>query len=396
MKWKIILIILILSTNLLLNGCVGSKEINTLALAISVGIDKTDDEYSITYQVLNPKAIAPQKTSNESPVFLYTEKGKDLFEILRRITTISPRKIYNSHIRMIVFSEEVAKEGIQKYMDFFLRDHEYRTDFYFVVSKGTTAYEVLKTITPLEYVSGMEMYNSIQASKKAWSPTKAVRIIELVNKLISDGINPVLSAVELVKEENKSDSIDGLKQSTVSKLKLSSLCAFKEDRLVGYLTENESEGYNYVTGHVKDTAGYVQLDEKNRITIEVIKARSKTNAYMLKGKPAVNVIVNLIVNIAAETGDFDVSTEKNSEKISKLLEEDVSRLCKSSIKRAQEDLDTDIFGFGEIIHRDYPQFWKKIKNDWNDEFTKLPVNVTVHAKVYRLGETTKSFFSKEK
>lgn len=239
------------------------------------------------------------------------------------------------------------------------------------------------------------MYNSIQSSKKAWTSTKAVTIIELMSKLITDGVNPVLSSVELVEEGNKSDSIDGLKQSAVSKLKLSSLCAFKDDKLVGYLTEEESEGYNYITRIVKDTARYVQLDEKNRITM-VIKSKSKTNAYMVKGKPAINVTINLVVNIAAETGDFDVSTEKNAKKISNLLEEDISRLCNSSIKKAQEDLDTDIFGFGEVIHRHYPKVWKKIKNDWNNEFTNLPVNVTVHAKVNRLGETTKSFFMKEK
>ena len=396
MKWKIILIAFIILTNLFFSSCVGSKEINTIALAISIGIDKSDNEYSVTYQLLNPKAIAPQKSSNESPVFLYTERGRDLFEILRRVTTISPRQVYNSHLRMIVFSEEVAKEGIQKFMDFFLRDHEFRTDFYFAVAKGAPAKEILKRITPLEYVSGMEMYDSIQISKKEWTPTKAVEIIELVNKLISDGINPVLSGVELVEEENKSDSIDGLKKSVESKLKLSGLCAFKKDKLVGFLTENESEGYNYVTGHVKDAAGYVQLDEQNRITIEVIKAKSKMKAYMRKGKPAVNVVINLTVNIAAETGDFDVSTEKNTQKICELLEDDIGRLCKSSIKKVQQDLNTDIFGFGEVIHRNYPKLWKKIKNDWNDEFTKLPVSVTVHAKVNRLGETTKSFFSKEK
>ncbi len=396
MKWKNILITLIISTNLLLGGCIGSKEINTLAIAISVGIDKIDDEYSVTYQILNPKVIASQKPSSESPFFLYTERGKDLFEIIRRITTISPRKIYNSHIRTVVLSEEVAKEGIQSLLDFFLRDHEYRTDFYFVVSKGTTAYEILKIITPLEYVSGMEMYNSIQASKKSWTPTKAVKIIELVNKLISDGVNPVLSSVEIVKEENQSDSLDGLKESVVTKLKLSGLCAFKKDKLVGYLNENDSEGFNYITGHVKDTVGYVQLNDHDRITYEVIKAKSKTKAFLLKDKPAVNVKIDLIVNIAAETGDFDVSTEKNSEKISKLIEKEIVKLCKSSIKIAQEVLSTDIFGFGEAIHRDNPKLWKKIKNDWNNEFTKLPVNVKVHTKVNRLGETTKSFFSKEK
>ncbi|EPR07710.1 Ger(x)C family spore germination protein [Ruminiclostridium papyrosolvens] len=355
MKCKKILLTFIISTNLILNGCLGSKEINTLALSISIGIDKVDDEYSVTYQILNPKAIASKKSSIESPVFLYTERGKDLFEVIRRITTISPRKIYNSHLRMVVLNEEIAKEGIEGLLDFFLRDHEFRTDFYFVVAKGTTANEVLKSITPLEYVSGMEMYNSIKAAEKAWAPTKTVKIIELASKLVSEGVNPVLSAVEIVEQEDKSDSIDILKRSVVSKLKLTGLCAFKKDKFLGYLTEDESKGFNYITGNVKNTVGYLQLDEKNRVTFEVIEAKSKTKAYMINGKPAVNVVIDLTLNIAAEVGKYDVSIEKNAEKLNSLVEEKIKKHCEASIKRTQEDLQTDIFGFGEVIHRAHPK-----------------------------------------
>ncbi len=394
MKLKKLLLAFIILTNLLLSGCMGSKEINSLALTISIGIDKAENGYSITYQILNPKAIASKKSSNESTFFLYTESGDDLFEIIRRITTISPRKVYNSHLRMIVLSEEIAKEGIQSLLDFFIRDHEFRTDFYFVVARGSTAHEVLKSITPLESVSGMEMYDSIKASEKTWAPTKAVKIIELVNNLISDGTNPVLTGVELVEQQEKSSSIDGLKQSVVNKLKLSSLCAFKKDKLVGWMTEDESKGYNYITENVKNTIGHIQLDEQNKITTEVINAKSKTKAYMLNGKPAAKVEVSLTVNIAAETGTFDVSTEENSEKLSKLMEQKTSQLCESAIRKAQENLGTDVFGFGEEIHRTYPKLWKKIKNNWNNEFTKLPVSVTVHVKVNGLGESTKSIFSK--
>ncbi len=395
-KCKKILLSFIISASLILSGCLGSKEINTLAISISIGIDKVDDEYFVTYQILNPKAIASKKSANESPVFLYTERGKDLFEIIRRITTISPRKIYNSHLRMVVLSEEIAKEGIEGLLDFFLRDHEFRTDFYFAVAKGATANEVLKCLTSLESVSGMEMYNSIKASEKAWAPTKAVKIMELTGKLVSDGVNPVLSAVEIVQEEDKSDSIDILKKSVTSKLKFFGLCAFKKDKFVGYLTENDSKGFNYITGNVKNTVGFVELDEKNKITFEVIEAKSKTKAYILKGKPAVNVSIKLTVNIAAEVGKkYDVSTEKNMEKLNSLIEEKIKKNCEHSIKNTQENLQTDIFGFGEDIHRAYPKLWKKIKKDWNNEFVNLPVSVTVKSKINGLGETTKSIFAKE-
>lgn len=396
LKSKRLLLTFFILVNLFLSGCMGGTELNTLGIAISIGIDKSEEGYSVTYQILNPKAIATNKTPNESSIFLYTENGKDFFEIIRRITTLSPRKVYNSHLRTIVLSEDIAKEGIQGLLDFFVRDHEYRTDFYFVVARGTTANEVLKILTPLESMSGMEIYNSIQASEKAWAPTKAVKIIELVNTLIADGVNPVLTGVEIIEQKNNSNSINALKQCDVSKLKLTGLCAFKKDKLVGFLSEDESKGYSYILGDVKDTVGYIEIDEKNKITVEVIKANSKIKAYMLKGKPAVKVEVNIIVNVAAETGDFDVSTEENSENISKLMEEKLANLCDSVIKKAQHDFESDIFGFGEEIHRTYPKLWKKIKSDWNNEFTKLPVSVTVHSKINGLGENTKSIFSKGK
>ncbi len=393
MKWKCLLLAFIIFANLVLNGCMGSKELNKLALTVSIGIDKSEKGYSITYQILNPKAIASNRPVNEAPFFLYTESGEDLFEIIRRITTISPRRIYHPHLRMIVLSEEIAKEGIEGLLDFLFRDHEFRTDFYFAVARGATANEVLRSITPLEPVSGLQMYNSIQASEDAWAPTKSVKIVELVNSLVADGMSPVLSSVELVGQKDKPNSSDALKESDVGKIKISSLCAFKKDKLVGYLTEDESKGYNYVTGNVKNTIGFVRLDKKNKITFEVIDAKSKITAYMKNGQPAVNVEIKLIANIAAETGKFDVSTEANSEKISRLIADKNNKLCKSAIVRAKE-LGSDIFGFGEEVHRTYPKLWKKIKKDWNNEFIKVPVKITVQVRVNGLGENSKSIFSK--
>lgn len=394
MKSKGLLLAFIILTSLILNGCMGSKEFSTISLTISMGIDKSADGYSITYQVLNPKAIASMKSTNDSPFFLYTEKGKDMFEILRRITTISPRKLYNSHLRVVVFGEEIAKDGIQDLLDFFVRDHEFRTDYYFVIAKGTTANEVLKTITPLESVSGMEMYNSIRSSLKAWAPTRDVKIVELVNCISSDGINPVLTGVEIVEPKSNSNSIDMLKESQNTKIRLSGLGAFKKDKLVGWLSEDESKGYNYINQTMENTAGYVQVDKNNKVSIEVVKVKSKMKAYMLNNKPSINVDINLIVNVAAVTGNYNASTEVNSENIAKLMDEKIKKICMSSVNKAKKDLETDIFGFGEVIHRTYPKLWKDLKNNWNNEFTKLPVSIDVHTKVNSLGESTKSMFSK--
>lgn len=394
LKLNKFLIIVIILTSMFLNGCTSSKEINTLGLTISIGIDKWEEGYLVTYQLLNPKAIASKKSSTDAPVYLYTETGKDLFETLRRITTTSPRKAYSSHLRMIVFGEEAAKDGLKGILDFLIRDHEFRTDYYFAVAKGTTANNILKVLTPLEQVSGLEMYYSIQSSEKAWAPTKSVKIIELVNNILSDGINPVLTGVEIIDENNQSDSVDALKHSNTAKLNLGNLCVFKDDKLAGWLTEDESKGYNYITGNVKNTIGYIEIDDQNKITFEVTNYKSKMKANIIDNKLTIIVDINIESNIAAETGDFDVTTEENIEKVNKMIGEKLSDICNSALVKSSEDLGSDIFGFGEVVHRTYPKLWAKIKNDWNSEFTKVPVKINVHSKIDALGESTKSIFSK--
>jgi spore germination protein KC len=95
-------------------------------------------------------------------------------------------------------------------------------------------------------------------------------------------------------------------------------------------------------------------------------------------------------------GEFDVSAEENKQVLNKLLASRVKLLCEKALNKAQKELKTDIFGFGEAIHRKYPKTWEKLKDDWNDKFTDLPVNITVEVETKQLGQITKPLFMKEK
>lgn len=397
MKLKRLLFILIILSTIFLTGCWSSHEINTLAIAVCIGIDKTENGYLVTAQVLNPRAIASKKATVESPVVIYTAEGNDLAEIVRRFTTQSSRIFYNADLRMVVFGEDVAKDGIQNILDYFLRNHEYRTDFYFVIAKNSTANEVLGILTPIESVPGFSMYISLKMSEEKWAAMKSVRIIELVNSIIADGDNPVLTGIEISQDEISPKSTDILKQSgEYKKLKYTGLGAFNKDKIVGWLDEDESKGYNYITDNVKNTIEYADYDSKVKITYEIINAKSRTKVYFLENKPAIEVKIKIKCNIGIVEGEFDVSAEENKQVLNKLLASKVKLLCEKALNKAQKELKNDIFGFGEAIHRKYPKTWEKLKDDWNDKFTDLPVNITVEAETKQLGQITKPLFIKEK
>ena len=397
MKLKRLLFILIILSTIFLTGCWSSREINTLAIAVCIGIDKTENGYLVTEQVLNPRAIASKKATAESPVVIYTAEGNDLAEIVRRFTTQSSRILYNTDLRMVVFGEDVAKDGIQNILDYFLRNYEYRTDFYFVIAKNSTANEVLGILTPIETVPGFSMYISLKMSEEKWAAMKSIRIIELVNSIIADGDNPVLTGIEISQDEISPKSTDILKQSgEYKKLKYTGLGAFKKDKLAGWLDEDESKGYNYITDNVKNTIEHAGYDSKVRITYEIINAKSRTKVYFLENKPAIEVKIKIKCNIVIVEGEFDVSAEENKQVLNELLASKVKLLCEKALNKAQKELKTDIFGFGEAIHRKYPKTWEKLKDDWNDKFTDLPVNITVEAETNQLGQITKPLFMKEK
>lgn len=394
---KLLAALLVTLSTLFLTGCWSSHEINTLAISVCLGIDKTEDGYLITEQVINTKAIASKRAINETPVILYTAKGKGILESIRRISIECPRTIYVAHTRMIVLGESIAREqGIKEIIDFLARDPEYRTDFFFVIAKGTTAYQVLNTLTPLESIPGIATYNSLKISEKTWAPTKSIRIIELTNSILAEGKNPVMTGIEFSSGANTSDSTDMLTATDqIKKLQYTSLGAFKKDKLIGWLNEEESKGYNYIMGNVKNSVGSAFYGDAVKITGEAADAKSTIKASIENNKPSIAVEINVTQNIRTVEGDLDVSKPENKAILNEIAEKKIKSMCEMTVQKVQNELKSDIFGFGEVIHRKYPRFWEEIKNDWDDEFPTLPVNITVKVKTNQLGQITKPFFIKE-
>lgn len=396
-----LLVVLLMIQVLFLAGCWSSREINTLGINIAMGIDKSEIGYLLTMQIINPRAMAASKSlTMESPVTLYSEEGKDLEEIMKRLSTKTGRTVYNSHLRIVVINEDIAKEGIKDILDYFARYYQFRLDFNFVVARGATAKKVLSILQPLGLIPGIKLYDSLKESEQIWAPTKSTRIIELVNDIVADGKNPVLTGVEVTQElsDNKmpTNSTDSLHGSGVAnRTKYFGLGAFRRDRLAGWLDEDESKGYNYITGNIRSTVGYAKYGDKVKITFEVVNAKSTVNASFVNGKLSIDVEIKDVQNVSAVEGEFDVSKEENEVILNKIAEERIKEFCEKTLYKTQNELKTDIFGFGEVIHRKYPKLWEKIKGNWNNEFVRLPVNITVKAETKQLGQITKPFFMKE-
>ncbi|MDK2800599.1 MAG: spore germination protein [Clostridiales bacterium] len=397
MKKRKVLLFFLVITILFLSGCWSKREINELAIVSVLGIDKSKGGYLVSVQIINPSEVAAQEKTTRAPVTTYGIEGKTIFEALRKLTLKSPRKLYFAHLRMVVFGEDLAREGIGKTLDFLSRDHEFRTNFYMLVAKNNKAEKVLNILTPMEEIPGNKMYAALETSEKVWAPTHTTQLDELINNMVAEGRNPVLTGVILKGNPKTGMDIRNVEKVDVpTVIQIGYIAAFKKDKLAGWLNETESRGYNSVMGYVKSSVVTIPCEKGGNVAIEILKTRAKVKGKVKDGKPWIDIDYKVEGNVGDVECNIDLIKIETIDKIEKALEKEIKGYITAAVKKAQKDLKSDIFGFGEKIHKADPEAWKVLKQNWNEEFVDLPVDIKVTAKIKGLGTITESFQEKAK
>lgn len=270
---KFVFVILILS--LFLTGCWDRRELNQLAIMLALGVEKIEEDYQVSAQVVVPAEMSMKGSTGNAKVVLYTARGETVYEAVRKMTKDSPRKIYPGHLRMLIIGENLAKEGIGESLDLLSRDWELRPDFYVVVTRDTSPAEILNVTTNLEDLPANKMFNSLNVSDVAWAGTKSSTLDELIDDLISDGKEAVITGIQLIGDPELGSSNKNVESiSPKTSIRYDNIAVFKGDKLVGWLNEEETIGYSYVTNSVETTVRPINCPKEGKVSIEVVKSNS--------------------------------------------------------------------------------------------------------------------------
>lgn len=382
----------------ILAGCWNRRELNELAVSVAIGVDKRGDQNLVSSQILNTGAITGKEGGSFglAPVVLFSEKGVGIHEPFRRMSTRSARKLYVGQMQMIVFGEEFARAGVGKVLDHISRDHEYRKDIYVVVARGAEAKDVLTVYTPLDKIPATKLKASLETSAKVWGSTAAVKFEELISTIVSKGKESVLTGVKIIGNPKfGNDKADVGKISVPTGLKYAGLAVFKKDKLLGWLNEEESQGYNYTQGNIKSTTVLMPCPtDKNKMTVELLRTKNKTKVSMENGKPVINLKIKAEGVITDIQCGMDLTKPTSISEVEHLTDRQIKASISSAVKTLQNRYKSDIFGFGEDVARKYPKYWKKVQKDWDDIFSSMRVNIEVETKIRRMYKTTKSIYER--
>jgi spore germination protein KC len=361
-------------------GCWNHRELDSLGIVLGMGIDqaKEKDKVLLTAQVVKPAEIgSPGKGggTGKEPYLNITNTGDTVFEAVRRFTQMANRRMYLAHNEVIILGNELAREGVRDSLDIFFRDPEPRLTTWILVAKEKAG-GVLETVAELEKIPALNLAQLLDEAV-ATSEIPAVNLNDFCRRLMSKTTAPVASLVEVSEGEKKKIA------------RLVGAAVFKEDKLAGYLTLTESRGLLWVLNEIKSGIIVVKNPKgKGEVSLEILRAKSKVKVEMKDGTPLFTVEVKEEGNLGEQICTDNLVTQSAWATLEQNQAGVIRQEIKAALQKAQ-DLNTDIFGFGEAIYRKHPALWKELEPRWDEIFPRLEVYIVVETELRRSGMITR-------
>lgn len=377
---------------LLGSGCSQLKEVEQLAIVGALAFDKVtengQDKYQASALIYKPLEIGGGKeggSKSSSPYMLTSAMGTSLVDAQKKLTTYSSRSMLYSHTQLIIVGEKlIREEGIVKLLDLTIRSRDIRLQNYILVAKGE-AVDILAVHPWQEPTLSQEIVRDIERLKfEATSYVSDLK--EFIQYSLSPGRDPLLGKIQIQPVPEK--LLAGKEKGTET-INLTGAAAISGNKLAGWLNEEEVKGFLLVVNKMEGGTISVQLSDKQQesFSCQIIKAKTKILPQIQDEKLSVSLEVKVDVKLVDIEGEATISNQDETEKLNELVSDEIKRIIESSIHKSQE-LKSDIFGFGQTVHRKHPNEWKEIEKDWGDLYPDLPSSVYVEAKIREPGLIT--------
>lgn len=402
---KISILLLIIMNTVLLTGCWDRVEVNDIAIVMAVGIDKTDDgDICLSLLVPIPKKLSSSGGSggkggsgDEAPTLIISESGKDIIDAFRKIQAKLPREILFSHTRVIIIGERLAQEGVAGVLDFFSRQRQsnLRTDILFTkenideVLGGNPGIE--RSVAEVFREEG-EMGVGIEIDLK-----------DFLNMMNEEGVNPLGAQLVKVPLATKTKKDEKTEESKPQKTYFSirGAAVFQQDKLVGWMNYNEVKGVLWLRDEIKSGVGAIIVDvpeEKGggKIGVRILEAKTELQPKINEDVLTMHVSIDTTAVIYNNSSKMNLSDPKVIYDLEKMTENQLQERIQIALDKLQQELRCDVLGFGTAVYQKYPKEWKeKYKDDWDEVFPELNVEVACKVPLQRVGFVTNSLTRKE-
>lgn len=368
-------IFLIFLLPLFLNGCYDRFELDNLAYVIAIGADiGSGENLDITYQVAIPVKITGEGAKGGKETYTtYTISAPSLSVANTLVSTKVSKKINLSHVKLIIYSEEMARSDLSGYINVLISQSDIRPKASLAICKGT-AKDFLENISPELEASPSRYYELLFSAYNYTTQSEPSQLIDLYTAFQSLDRNAYTTYVKLAK---KSGDEKGAELSGIAIFDETSLISTTED-------ENFLLAHALLTNNLKQS-GYAVPDfnRKDRvISVRLIQNTAPDIHVSLSGDvPHIKCKINLEAHLVSSGSDINFYDKEKEKKLKKELDQSIEKKINDFLEKTIHEYQVDIASIGKYAKSNFIT-WKEFEDyHWLSKYRNATYEVKVNTKL---------------
>jgi len=393
---NIFILIVILVFLLGFSASYSSLTIDNLAYVIALGIDKGENEkFKFTFQFSTGSSGSESGGSNEkSPLILNSIEANSINSAINLMNAYMAKQLNMSHCRLIIFSEEVAINGISNEIYTLVNNAEVRSSANVIVTK-TDAYDYISNSSPILENLITNYYEIFPNSGKYTGYVYNVTLGNFFNQLICNTCEPFAilggtnnSPSDSSATDNSSNIADVKSSNTSISAQRSSenigIAVFKEDKMVGELSALETLCLSIIRGEVDSFLITIQNPQNEQETIDLMiynENKKRIKIDIVNNSPYITVDLKFNGRISSMKEDLKYLDSSTLDDISKKANQYLESILTNYLYKTSLELKSDINGFGKYCLSKFLTIQEFELFDWKNSYTNSTFNISVNTEI---------------
>ncbi len=409
----IVLCTLIMTT---LTACWDAMEVDEWAYVYTIGIDKgIDNVLRFTFQI--PTLKQEGMGGGDSGGSGDEGETKDLESISVDAPTLYTgvnmvevglsRTINYMHAKYVVISEDIAREGVEKFINGMIRSRQIRRTMYIIVVKGKAS-EFVENFNPkltAAFSKAQEGFMSTASKDTGFIVDTSYH--EFVKDLKTTYRMPVAPLAAINDFSNLKESgnppleqfqaggrhIAGeIPRKGGNTFEFFGTALFDGDKMVGELNGIQTRMLLMLRGDFQRAAISMidPLDKKLRLSIDTTQQKKpEIKVSFVEGKPVINAKIFLEGDLQNVQNQVEYENAKMKLIVENAFKKDIRMYIQQAIDICQT-LNVDAFGFGEQAVRHFLTIQEWEEYNWLSHFKDAQINTEVEFVIRRTGTLLKT------